>query len=106
MNLPLFPLNQLLFPSCMLDLQLFEPRYLDMLKTCLKMDTGFGVVGILQGREVGPAASRYTLLGCEALVRDWHQQPNGLLGIRVQGMRRFRVLSSKVQPDQLGPITI
>ncbi|TWH64570.1 hypothetical protein LX59_02240 [Azomonas agilis] len=101
MSLPLFPLHQLLFPGCMLDLQLFEPRYLDMLKTCLKTDTGFGVVGILHGQEVGLAASHCTPLGCEALIRDWHLQKNGLLGIRVQAVRRFRVLSSWVQPDQL-----
>lgn len=100
-ELPLFPLRQVLFPGCTLDLQLFEPRYLDMLKSCLKAGTGFGVVSIIRGQEVGPAAAEVSEIGCEAQVRDWHQQDNGLLGIRAQGARRFRVLSSRVQADQL-----
>ena len=41
--------------------------------------------------EVGEAASRFAALGCEALVRDFQQRPNGLLGIRVEGGRRFVV---------------
>ena len=99
--LPLFPLNTVLFPGCTLDLQLFEPRYLDMLARCLKQGRGFGVVALLAGREVGAAASHCAELGCEALIRDWQKLPNGLLGIRVEGGRRFRVGASQVQADQL-----
>ena len=98
---PLFPLNTVLFPGCLLDLQVFEVRYLDMLKRCCKGDHGFGVVGIHYGREVGEAAQGFASTGCEALIRDWQQQPNGLLGIRVEGGRRFDVLASSVQDDQL-----
>lgn len=101
MNFPLFPLNTVLFPGCMLDLQLFEARYLDMLGRCLKQDEGFGVVCIIEGEETGEAASRFAAIGCEALIRDWQQRPNGLLGIRVEGGRRFRVNRATVQPDQL-----
>ncbi|MBF7730154.1 LON peptidase substrate-binding domain-containing protein [Pseudomonas sp. N040] len=101
MSLPLFPLSTVLFPGCQLDLQLFEARYLDMLGRCMKQGSGFGIVGILEGQEVGMPASQIALVGCEALIRDWQQRPNGLLGIRVEGGRRFRVNSSWVQPDQL-----
>ena len=101
MTLPLFPLDTVLFPGCNLDLQLFEPRYLDMLSACLKRGEGFGVVTLLEGSEVGQAAAAFSGIGCEALIRDWRQQPNGLLGIRVQGGRRLRVDSSSVQRDQL-----
>lgn len=101
MSFPLFPLNTVLFPGCRLDLQIFEARYLDMIGRCMKQNGGFGVVGIVEGEEVGDAPERYSLVGCEALIRDWQQRPNGLLGIRVEGGRRFRVLSSNVQPDQL-----
>lgn len=99
--LPLFPLNTVLFPGCMLDLQLFEPRYLDMLKRCLKADESFGVVSIFEGQEVGVAASDFSSMGCEALIRDWHTLPNGLLGIRVEGGRRFQIKHSSVRSDQL-----
>ena len=100
-NLALFPLSTVLFPGCRLDLQLFEARYLDMLGRCLKQGCGFGVVGIFQGQEAGRPADQFAQVGCEALIRDWQQRPNGLLGIRVEGGRRFRVLSSWVQADQL-----
>lgn len=101
MNLPLFPLSTVLFPGCMLDLQIFEARYLDMISRCMKQGEGFGVVCIVEGAEVGEAASRFAALGCEALVRDFQQRPNGLLGIRVEGGRRFVVRRAQVLPDQL-----
>ena len=101
MNLPLFPLNTVLFPGCMMDLQLFEPRYLDMISRCMKQGHGFGVVGIVSGAEVGEAAGQFSAIGCEALIRDFQQRPNGLLGIRVEGGRRFRVQHAHVLPDKL-----
>jgi Lon protease-like protein len=101
MTLPLFPLNTVLFPGCVLDLQLFEARYLDMIGRCMKQGSGFGVVGIVDGREVGRAPSEHALVGCEALITDFQQQDNGLLGIRVQGARRFQIQSTEVQKDQL-----
>ena len=101
MSLPLFPLNTVLFPGCILDLQIFEARYLDMVSACMRRSEGFGVVALLEGREVGEAARRFSTLGCEALIRDFQQRPNGLLGIRVEGGRRLRVGEVSVQADQL-----
>ncbi|AZF02126.1 protease, putative [Pseudomonas orientalis] len=101
MSLALFPLNTVLFPGCTLDLQLFEARYLDMISRCMKKGESFGVVCILDGKEVGLAPDGYALIGCEALIRDFKQQDNGLLGIRVEGGRRFRVRDAEVQKDQL-----
>ena len=101
MNLPLFPLHTVLFPGCILDLQIFEARYLDMISRCMKQGEGFGVVCIVEGAEVGEAAERVAQVGCEAIIRDFQQRPNGLLGIRVEGGRRFRVSQAQVLPDQL-----
>lgn len=98
--LPLFPLDTVLFPGCRLDLQVFEPRYLDMISGCLRRDQGFGVVAILEGKEVGAAPARLADMGCEARVVDWQQRPNGLLGIRVQGGRRFVLRSLQVDAAQ------
>src|SRR5471032_3505124 len=72
-----------------------------MIGRCMKQGEGFGVVCITQGSEVGDAPNGYSQIGCEALIRDFQQQDNGLLGIRVEGGRRFRVLSSELQRDQL-----
>lgn len=101
MDFPLFPLHTVLFPGCRLDLSIFEARYLDMLSRCLRQDTGFGVVCILEGEEVGQAAGRFAAIGCEALIRDWQRRPDGVLEIRVEGARRFRVNRAEVRRDQL-----
>jgi Lon protease-like protein len=82
-------------------LQLFEARYLDMISRCMKQGEGFGIVCILEGREVGEAATAHASLGCEARVLDFEQQDNGLLGIRIQGARRFEVQGIEVARDQL-----
>ena len=101
MSLPLFPLNTVLFPGCILDLQIFEARYLDMIGRCMKKGEGFGVVCILDGEEVGLAPEGFARVGCEARITDFSQQDNGLLGIRVEGGRRFIVHGTSVQADQL-----
>lgn len=101
MDYPLFPLNTVLFPGCILDLQIFEARYLDMISACMRRGESFGVVGILAGSEVGEAAWQFAHIGCEALIRDFQQRPNGLLGIRVEGGRRFAVETAEVQANQL-----
>ncbi|WP_459207611.1 LON peptidase substrate-binding domain-containing protein [Pseudomonas sp. MLB6B] len=101
MTLPLFPLNTVLFPGCLLDLQIFEARYLDMIGRCMKQGEGFGVVCILDGEQVGHAPTGVATVGCEAVIRDFVQQENGLLGIRVEGARRFRLGATQVLKDQL-----
>lgn len=101
MSLPLFPLNAVLFPGCVLDLQIFEARYLDMIGRCMKQGEGFGVVCITEGSEVGDVPDGFSQIGCEALVTDFQQQDNGLLGIRVVGGRRFRVIDAESQRDNL-----
>lgn len=101
MSLALFPLNTVLFPGCTLDLQIFEARYLDMIGRCMKKGESFGVVCILGKTEAGHITDAHAVVGCEALIRDFKQQDNGLLGIRVEGGRRFRVYDVTVQKDQL-----
>ena len=101
MTLPLFPLNTVLFPGCVLDLQLFEARYLDMIARCMKQGSGFGVVCILEGSETGDIEPDIAGIGCEARVSDFQKQDNGLLGIRVEGGRRFEVLNTELQRDNL-----
>jgi len=101
MSLPLFPLNAVLFPGCVLDLQIFEARYLDMIGRCMKQGEGFGVVCITEGSVVGDVPEGFSQIGCEALVTDFQQQDNGLLGIRVVGGRRFRVTDAQAQRDNL-----
>ncbi len=99
-RIPIFPLHTVLFPDGPLPLRVFEPRYLDMISTCLKGGTGFGVCLIRDGSEVGEAATTYEV-GTVALIHDWHTRHDGLLGITARGEARFRIVSEEVQRNQL-----
>ena len=100
MNIPLFPLSTVLFPEGELKLRLFEPRYLDMVSECLRMDTGFGICLISAGKEAGQAAEFFSL-GTYARIIDFEQMDDGLLGIDVRGERRFRVEQFEVKKNNL-----
>ena len=99
MQIPLFPLNTVLFPGGPLPLRVFEPRYLDMISRCMKTDSPFGVLLIREGNEVGPATTFNT--GTLAKVVDWYQGSDGLLGITAIGTERFRLLDVERQDDGL-----
>ena len=99
MQVPLFPLNTVLFPGGPLPLRIFESRYLDMISRSMKEDSPFGVLLIQEGGEVGPATTRTT--GTLAKVTDWYQGSDGILGITAIGTDRFRLLSSERQADGL-----
>ncbi len=104
MEVPLFPLNTVLFPGGPLPLRIFESRYLDMISNCLKSDVPFGVLLIREGGEVGPATT-YDV-GTLARIVDWYQGSDGLLGITAVGTQRFRLLSAERQQDGLAVGTI
>jgi uncharacterized protein len=99
-ELPLFPLNAVLFPGGPLSLRIFEPRYLDMVRRCLKEQVGFGVVLILEGLEAGAATSVATT-GTSARPVDFDTLPDGLLGLQCVGERRFRLQRRWRQADGL-----
>lgn len=98
--LPLFPLSQPLFPGIKLDLQIFEQRYLKLVKSCLREDSCFGICAIHTGAEVGGVSKVYQL-GVDARIVDWQQLQNGLLGITVKGGERFSFKNAEVDPDGL-----
>ncbi len=99
-DLPLFPLDTVLFPGGRLELRVFERRYLDLVRDCTREGTGFGVCLILAGREAGtpvqPAA-----IGTLAHIVDFHTRADGLLGIVAIGGQRFRMLGSRVRDNGL-----
>lgn len=99
-DIPLFPLNTVLFPGGSLALRIFEPRYLALVRDCTKNGQGFGVCLILSGTEAGlPAAP--AAVGTLARIDDFYTLPGGLLGIRASGSRRFRVAHSRVRDNGL-----
>lgn len=100
MNLPLFPLNSVIFPGGVLPLRIFESRYLDMVKECSRNQSEFVICLIRDGSEVGNAA-KHQDVGTSCRIIDWETLPDGLLGVTVQGQSRVRIKTTQVQSNQL-----
>ncbi len=104
-ELSLFPLRSVLFPGGVLPLRIFEPRYVDMIGRCMREQQGFGVVLIRTGQEARLAADADQPdcfgVGTEAQIIDFNQADNGMLGIVVEGRRKFRVHGTREQADHL-----
>lgn len=98
-DVPLFPLNTVLFPEGPLPLRVFEARYLDMVSACMRDEKPFGVVLIRDGQEAGAAS--FESVGTLARIVDWYQGSDGILGITAVGHERFRVAQAAKQDDGL-----
>ena len=98
-SIALFPLNIVLFPGGPLPLRIFETRYLDMVRSCMRGDQRFGVALIREGGEVGPAET-YDV-GTMAKIIDFHQLSDGFLGLSCVGEQRFRIVTRSRQADGL-----
>ena len=99
-DLALFPLGAVLFPGGRLPLRIFEARYMDMAKACLRDGVPFGVCLIREGTEVGAPATPFEV-GTLARISEWDMQQLGLLQIVATGGARFRILERRTQPDGL-----
>jgi Lon protease-like protein len=99
-QIALFPLGTVLYPEGPLPLRIFEARYIDMVRRCMREQAPFGVVRILSGAEVGAVAD-VASVGTSAHIVDFHTLPDGLLGIHCLGARRFRVEQRWQQSDGL-----
>jgi Lon protease-like protein len=92
---PIFPLGTVLFPGGILPLRIFEVRYVEMAKTCLKEGSPFGVCLIREGAEVGAPAVPEPV-GCLARIAGCDVEELGILKVRAEGLDRFRIASSEV----------
>ena len=102
MRLPLFPLSTVLFPGGVLPLRIFEARYMDMARDCLRNNSQFGVCMITDPK--ASEASRdaaVAAVGCSAGIAGWDMRQLGLLHVRAIGFQRFRVLESTTEANGL-----
>ncbi len=97
---PIFPLHTVLFPGAALPLRIFEVRYVDMAKECLKTGGSFGVCLIREGEEVGKPAVPEPV-GCLARIAECDAEELGILKVRVEGLERFRIVSSEANKQGL-----
>lgn len=100
LNLPLFLLGTVLFPGGVLPLRVFEARYVDMMRECMRAEQAFGVCLIKEGSEVGAPAVPHAA-GCLAQIVDFDMHQLGVLNIRTHGGGRFRVLETRNEASGL-----
>lgn len=103
-QLPLFPLSAVMLPFGRMPLQIFEQRYLDLVRDSMRSDTGFGVVWIRRGEEVarqGSGKQQFGETGTIARIVDFDQLPNGLLGVTIEGRERFTLVDTRVAANGL-----
>jgi uncharacterized protein len=102
--LPLFPLQTALFPGGRLPLRIFEQRYMDMAKECLRDGSPFGVCAIREGAEVlervGAPATPYDV-GTLATIGEWDMPQLGVLQIVAVAGERFRIVARRVERNGL-----
>ncbi|MES0326932.1 MAG: LON peptidase substrate-binding domain-containing protein [Gammaproteobacteria bacterium] len=99
-HLPLFPLNSVIFVNGILQLQIFEQRYLNMVKSCMKNQHGFIAVLIRDGNEVGDIPETYSV-GTYVEIIDWDSLENNLLSITIQGQQRVSIKNTHIHDDNL-----
>ena len=92
-QLPLFPLNSVLFPGVPIFLHIFEPRYREMINRCIDERTPFGVVLIESGEEVEDVAVPFEI-GCSAEIVQVERLEDGRMNIVAVGQDRFRIVST------------
>ena len=99
-DLPIFPLNAVLYPGGVLPLKIFEQRYMTMASECIRDGKPFGVCLIEKGKEVGGPALPH-MVGVEARIVDWDMQQLGVLHVTARGGSRFRIVDSVVDREGL-----
>ncbi len=102
-ELPLFPLHTVLFPGGLLPLKVFEARYVDMARACLRDSAPFGVCLLKSGPEVAQddEVAVPEAIGCTAEIVECDIGEFGMLFLRTVGRRRFRLLSHRVESNGL-----
>jgi uncharacterized protein len=103
-SLPLFPLRTVLFPGGLLPLKVFEQRYIEMTKACLRDERPFGVCMITQGDEVAHADGRipeFATIGTLARITNVDVPQMGIMHLQTQGSTRFQVRSHSTDASGL-----
>jgi uncharacterized protein len=102
-KIPLFPLGTVLFPDGVIALKIFEARYLDMIKQCLREKTEFGVISIIKNLDANHESSAvsFSNIGTLALIEDFDPVQPALYMTKSFGTQRFKLLSSTQESNGL-----
>ena len=102
-KIPLFPLGTILFPDGVIALKIFEARYLDMIKQCLREKTEFGVVSIIKNLDANEEdlSLSFSSIGTLAQIEDFDPVQPALYMTKSFGTQRFRLIRSKQEVNGL-----
>lgn len=100
-RVPLFPLGTVLFPDGPLALRIFETRYVDMVRRCMRDGSGFVVTLLLSGAEAGETSVSTAMVGTQARIVDFDRLDDGMLGLTCLGLERVRIVSTDREADGL-----
>ena len=102
-KIPLFPLGTVLFPDGVIALKIFEARYLDMIKQCLREKTEFGVVSIIKNSDANEedVSLSFSKIGTLAQIEDFDPVQPALYMTRSFGTKRFKLIKSKQETNGL-----
>ena len=99
-EIPIFPLATVLYPAGLLPLRIFEPRYVEMTKACIRDNSVFGVSLIRAGYEVGQPAIPCDI-GCTARIAEWDVPNPGMFTLLARGETVFRIIGRRIREDGL-----
>src|SRR5260221_6124391 len=104
-TIPIFPLGTVLFPGSVLPLRIFEVRYIDMARDCLRNGAAFGVCLIREGEEAGAPAVPEPI-GCTARTGEFAAEELWIIQVRGEGLGSIRIASRELNNAVLivGPI--
>lgn len=88
-NFPVFPLGLVALPGSIQSLQIFEPRYINMVKEC--MSNGHGFIIVLQSKLESISDYGMSKKGTYVEIIDFNNLPNGLLGITVRSENKVNI---------------
>jgi Lon protease-like protein len=102
-EIPLFPLGTVLFPDGVIALKIFEARYLDMIKQCLREKTEFGVLSVIKNSDLGEedVSLSFSNIGTLAQIEDFDPIQPALYMTKSFGTQRFKLISSKQEVNGL-----
>jgi Lon protease-like protein len=102
-KIPLFPLGTILFPDGVIALKIFEARYLDMIKQCMREKTEFGVVSIINNSDASEEdiSLCFSKIGTLAQIEDFDPVQPALYMTKSFGTQRFKLISSQQEANGL-----
>lgn len=101
-HLPLFPLNVVVCPKGLMNLRIFEARYLDMIKACLRDKTGFGIVSVLPDTNKNKSSLLpFASVGTVLEILDADVTTVGIIMVSCRGCHRININEFTIQPDGL-----